>query len=210
MSYTMIKTAGGLSAHECVSALQKHIRRGREEEAMAVFFEMARTGKSLFTWAVNRLRIIAHEDIGLASPQAVIFSSLALNDAEKWYPRKLSWKLAVADVILMLSRAAKSREADHFQSAVSLEAVYHNRVPTIPDEALDKHTMRGKRMGRGVEPFVNEGTQLVPPNPNDPYRERAEEIWCLEEKTGVKIDGMSEAAKNAKAAKDGQMSMFDG
>ena len=43
----------------------------------------------------------------------------------------------------------------------------------IPDCALDKHTARGKRMGRGAEHFFAEGIKLTNETGEDPYRELA-------------------------------------
>ena len=40
-------------------------------------------------------------------------------------------------------------------------------APTIPDYALDMHTMKGKAMGRGLDHFRTEGAKLVPP-PTEP------------------------------------------
>ena len=46
-------------------------------------------------------------------------------------------------------------------------------APTIPDYALDMHTMKGKAMGRGLDHFRKEGAKLVPPPTEpDPYEEK--------------------------------------
>jgi hypothetical protein len=42
-----------------------------------------------------------------------------------------------------------------------------------PHCALDKHTARGKRMGRGAEQFLAGGIKLVNEVGEDPYRELA-------------------------------------
>src|SRR5262245_56452120 len=108
-----------LSAFECISALQKCIRRGMEREAMEFAIELATTSQAFCTMMLNRLKVISQEDIGIANPQAVLFTEVSCNQAAEWYRAgKGAWRLAVANVILMLCRSPKSREADHFQAAV--------------------------------------------------------------------------------------------
>ena len=47
----------------------------------------------------------------------------------------------------------------------------------MPDYALDKHTRRGREMGRGIPHFYSEGAVVSPVAPvDDPYLERAIEI----------------------------------
>jgi hypothetical protein len=43
----------------------------------------------------------------------------------------------------------------------------------VPDYTLDKHTARGKRLGRGAERFFAEGIKLANESGDDPYRELA-------------------------------------
>jgi replication-associated recombination protein RarA len=62
MAYAL-QTAGGYPFYEVASALQKEIRRGREEEAMYWALELAGQYDD-FLW--RRLAIIASEDIGPA------------------------------------------------------------------------------------------------------------------------------------------------
>jgi hypothetical protein len=42
-------------------------------------------------------------------------------------------------------------------------------VPTVPDWALDGHTIEGKRMGRGLAYFREHSAKLVPPVKPDDY-----------------------------------------
>ena len=60
-----VKTQNGYDFYELLSALQKCVRRGLEEQA--VYFAVELDGfNSTALW--NRLRIIASEDIGCANP----------------------------------------------------------------------------------------------------------------------------------------------
>ncbi len=67
---------------------------------------------------------------------------------------------------------AKSRIVDHavclFYSAVRPKF-------EVPDFALDKHTYRGRKMGRGIDQFFAEdgGGMLVNQTLPDPYKTRA-------------------------------------
>jgi len=63
-------TNGGYKLDEVVSALQKEIRRGNEEQSLYWALELAESGylKLLMT----RLQVIASEDIGLADSNAAI------------------------------------------------------------------------------------------------------------------------------------------
>ncbi len=69
------------------------------------------------------------------------------------YPEQLFFVHAV----ILLSRATKSRMVDH-----ALIAYYEAERPTrcIPDCALDKHTVAGKRLRRGHEHFWTEGAKV--------------------------------------------------
>ena len=73
----------------------------------------------------------------------------------KWYdPDKLgASRMAIGNAIRLMCRAAKSREGDHFAIAVGLASEVAGFVPTVPDWALDGHTVAGKRMGRGLAYF---------------------------------------------------------
>jgi hypothetical protein len=56
-------------------------------------------------------------------------------------------------------------------------------APTIPDHALDMHTMKGKAMGRGLDHFRSEGAKLVPP-PTEPdaYENEAYRLWAIKQR----------------------------
>lgn len=183
----MPKTKHGLSPFECISALQKCIRRGLERQALEFALEMANSSQAYFTMMLNRLRVTAHEDIGLANPQAAIFTETTAAFCREFYlAGKGSWRLGLANIILFLSRSAKSREADHMQAAVNGRAELENFCPTMPDWAFDKHTWLGKKKGRGLEHFRTEGTKLIPDPGKDKYEDEAYEMWAKWEKSGKK------------------------
>lgn len=81
-----------------------------------------------------------------------------------------------------MCRAVKSREGDHFQASIGLRSILEEFTPVIPDWAVDMHTPRGKKMGRGLEHFLSEGCQLKPPASPDRYECEARRMWELKAK----------------------------
>ena len=161
---------------EALSAMQKSIRRGLEEEAGRFFFELAETAAVHI--AINRLRVIAHEDIGLGDPAAATYALLCIYDAKDLYKGKNDgWRLPAANAVMALCRAKKSRESDHFQCVMR----GRNKTPLgIPDYAYDKHTHKGKKLGRGIGHFRAEAAVLNPPH-TDKYEDEAYKYWTESE-----------------------------
>ncbi len=180
------RTKHNLSPWSCISALQKCIRRGMEREAMEFACEMIHTSKAFCTMITHRLEVISHEDIvTAASPWIVPFVAAACEQARRFYnvdnPGKS--RMAVGYAIRMMCRAPKSREGDHFQSAIGWPNYYGKSVPTVPDWALDGHTREGKKMGRGRDYFRKESTKLIPPPAqDDAYIEEAYAAWELRDR----------------------------
>jgi hypothetical protein len=53
-------------------------------------------------------------------------------------------------------------------------------APTIPDWANDLHTLAGKKLGRGLDHFRQEGAKPIPgPVEPDPYIEQAYRLWGI-------------------------------
>ena len=91
--------------------------------------------------------------------------------------------MAIGNCIRLMCRAPKSREGDHFHVAIGLAAMLEGYVPEIPDWADDQHTLRGKRLGRGLDYFRAESTKLVPaPAQPDLYEGEAYRLWALKAK----------------------------
>jgi|SRR6516165_517004 len=177
-------TERGYDFGEVASALQKSIRRGSEDEALYWAAELDRSGYSDYCW--RRLLVICSEDVGLAEPHLPA-TIRALYDNYVEFKRKekeggkSSWRMFLVHAVLLLARAKKSRIVDHAKMVQwdNLE------VRDIPDVALDKHTLAGKRKGRGWEHFFSEGNLLADPETGeltedgaipDPYREKAREL----------------------------------
>jgi replication-associated recombination protein RarA len=182
--FTMLfqrQTENGYPFDEVASALQKTIRRGIEEEAMFWAVEME-TRFPDYLW--KRLQVISVEDIGIADPQVVLYVAemrRLYQELKKEYdkePKKKSrsFRMVLANAILSMCRAKKSRIGDEFQIVI-----YGRREQgwklDIPDYAIDMHTSRGRNMGRRAEHFWTEGVKLENEfRLKNPYREEAVKI----------------------------------
>jgi replication-associated recombination protein RarA len=169
-------TRNGLDAMACLSALQKCIRRSMEAEAMLFACELLHTSKGFFTMVVNRLEIVAHEDLDTAlAPHVTVFVATCVEQAKRHYdPVKIGRsRMMIGNAIRAMARAPKSREADHFGIAIGLANQLGVKLPTIPDFAHDQHTLKGRAMKRGLDHFRREGAKLVPPPTEPDQYERA-------------------------------------
>jgi replication-associated recombination protein RarA len=176
----------GFNDDELISALQKCIRRGMEQEAMYFALELAEEGKTGFSVLLSRLRVIMYEDVGLAGPAVVLQTSKALDDMEIMHEKKRGeWSMVLSYVILLLCRAMRSRIADHFL-IVMKEKWKNDAVHVdIPDFALDMHTSKGNLVGRtkgslvGINHFITEGEKLQHEHPTikDSYHEQVIQLW---------------------------------
>ncbi len=169
-------TKNGYDLLETLSALQKAIRRCREFEAVYWAVELESLNPKAL-W--NRLRVIASEDVGLANPQAAILVDVL----ERNYYQMLDKKdnpnrLFLVHAVLQLARSPKSRIVDNL-----LITVYNTEEKLeIPDYALDMHTHRGRKMGRGLEHFFAEGAKLANQALEDSYEKRAFETLMQKKK----------------------------
>jgi replication-associated recombination protein RarA len=170
----MPQTSRGYDVYELLSALQKDIRRGKEYQALFWAAELESFNPKTL-W--NRLRVIASEDIGITNPLA----PLVIDVLEKEYDdarrrNNDSCRLFLTHAVLFLARSPKSRIVDDLLNVVYGEIQHEDKKLPIPDYALDMHTLRGKKMGRGLEHFFSEGTKLNKEPYENPYTEKAKEI----------------------------------
>jgi replication-associated recombination protein RarA len=168
-------TPGGFDSYEAKSALQKSIRRCLEEDALYWAAELALWNtESLWT----RLKVIASEDVGLASPVAVSVRLLYENWKESSKGgRDSEGRLFIAHAVLLLVRAPKSRIVDHATIMV-FKGGFLKRP--VPDYAHDKHTQNGKSKGRKARHFFEVGAKLENCKLLDPYEAKAREIIAKE------------------------------
>lgn len=180
MEKKQVLTVNGYDMFEVVSAMQKSIRRGLEDDAMYWGVEMFESGFIAYAW--KRLIIIAMEDVGLADPNAIIqvktlkdvYDSMTKDD------KKNQFRLPFVQAILYLVHCPKSRLVDWAQGYWFDNNTCHEVVKQIPDYALDQHTRRGKRMGKGIGDFFTEGSLLTnhkPISKEEFYKCRCYEWW---------------------------------
>lgn len=167
-------TARGYDFYELLSALQKDIRRGKEYEAMFWAVESESFNPKAL-W--NRLIVIASEDIGPANPlMPVIIETLKKQYFDAVESKNESRRLFLTNAVVNLVRCKKSRITDDLLHVVYGEIKFENKKLELPDYALDMHNLRGKKMGRGLEYFFNEGNKLENEAFENPYTEKAIEI----------------------------------
>ena len=161
---------------EVISALQKHIRRNEEKQAMKCALELLPRYEKYF-W--RRLLVIVVEDIGPANP-GLLQQIKTLRETYfefRQEDKRGAEFLVLANAIVLMSRSPKCRIGDNFQAVCRKEWEAEGGVE-IPDYALDCHTGRGRRMGRTKEFWIEEGLKLVPtPEYFDPYTKEAQAAW---------------------------------
>jgi hypothetical protein len=74
-------------------------------------------------------------------------------------------------------------------------------VPEIPDYAYDKHTMKGKRLGRGANHFRKEGAKLEnrKSETKDDYEDHAYRNWLRKEGSTGKTGPAKKATRKRKS-----------
>jgi replication-associated recombination protein RarA len=155
-----IKTINGYDFFEVSSSLQKSIRRGLEDDALFWAVELCLSNYQEYVW--KRLKIISSEDVGFAEPTIsseinALFENhkeQAKKKDEKHFPERLF----MVHAVIMLCRAKKSRHVD-WQTCYVF-GCHTSRFRPIPDYAFDKHTRKGKQLGRGFAHFIDEGCKL--------------------------------------------------
>lgn len=160
MSRHEIKTKNGYDLFECSSALQKSIRRGLEEQAMYWAVELYDSNFAEYVW--KRLRIMASEDVGLASPgvAADVWALYCMHKEQAKHKddKNEPQRLFLTHVVLLLCRSRKSRMVDW--TLIWAWLTHQFARLEVPDFALDKHNGRGRQLGRGWGHFFEEGTRL--------------------------------------------------
>jgi hypothetical protein len=158
MGYQLPNTGRDYQPHEVVSALQKAIRRSQPEKAVYWAVELQKSGLDVWCW--NRLKEILSEDIGPADRYLPATINALAETAAAEKKRNGGGGLQLVHAVILMATAPKTRLVA--QAAIHASSDQHERLE-IPDEALDKHTRRGLKMGRGIEHFLTEAALLVPP-----------------------------------------------
>ncbi len=169
-------TRNGFISEEIISSLQKSIRRGKEEDACAFAYELYITSPQAEDKLWRRLIAISVEDIGMGNPQAAVLVNNLHDMSRKFVYADGDRPLFFFHAIRYLCACEKDRSSDLLKNIVA-KSFAMGYLPEIPDIALDKHTTRGKEMGRDSFHFLNEASKVIPQKEVDnDYKERYEAI----------------------------------
>lgn len=164
MSYdpwASIRTRNGIPGDEIISMLQKSIRRGLEDNAMAAAYEMYITSPQFEDKLWRRLMAISVEDIGFGNTEAPqLIYTLNMMRREYLYADG-DRPLFFIHAVRYLCRSTKERSSDNKKNLV-MKKFHHGYVPEVPDYALDLHTRRGRAMGKDEMQFLTEASRVIP------------------------------------------------
>jgi len=155
-------TEHGLAADEVISALQKSLRRGLLDNALLLAWEMYLTSPELEAMLWSRLCVIAVEDIGLGNVQAPVLIETLYQQHQRYARPGGDRFLFAAHAIRVLATSAKDRTSDDMVNWARQSMALGERLPEIPDIALDMHTRRGQEMGRDYRFFIEEASRVTP------------------------------------------------
>ena len=173
-----ILTKRGYDLYEVASTLQKSIRRADFKLAGYMAQELFASGYGNYCW--KRLLTIGAEDCETFIQKELVALHYSYDFINKGIkagePKK--GRIFISKAVVMLCKAIKSRETDHLQNfiydkkiginddelAENLAESYDNgEYYAIPDYAYDKHTLRGKKMGKtAIDFFKDEQDALFP------------------------------------------------
>ncbi|WP_027109142.1 hypothetical protein [Lacticigenium naphthae] len=178
-------TRNNLPGDEVISSLQKTIRRGMTKEACEFAYEMYITSPQFEEKLWRRLLAISVEDIGFGNMEASIYIQ-NLNEMRKNFAyNEADRVMFVFHAIRILTQSTKDRSSDLLKNIV-IKSFAMGYVPSIPDFALDKHTTRGKEMGRDSFHFLHEASKVIPQlDVDNTYKEEYEEILKKYDKDSI-------------------------
>lgn len=140
-SYISMDKSGD-AHYDIVSALQKSIR-GSDVNASLHYAARLIEAEDLPSLA-RRLTIIAYEDIGLANPDAQLYTVTALEAAQKiGFPEA---RILIANVVINLALSPKSNSAYTAMDAALADLRKHGHLP-IPNHLRDGHYAGSKELG---------------------------------------------------------------
>ena len=154
-------TKNGLPADLVISAMQKCIRRGEEDKALRMAYELYITSNFHEEKMWNRLLVISVEDIGFGDVTAPNFV-YTMNQLRKEFPYGDGDRpIFFMHAIRYMCKCKKERSTDQIKNIIMKECDKGYKVE-IPDYAIDMHTIKGREMGRDVFYFLNEASKVFP------------------------------------------------
>ena len=174
--WSKLTTRNGYAGDEVISALQKSIRRGLEEQACMFAYEMYISSPQLEEKLWRRLLTISVEDIGMGNPMAAIMVNNLYQMSKQFDYADGDKPMYFIHAIRYLCSSEKDRSSDLLKN-ICIKSFAMGKFPEIPDYALDKHTQRGQAMGRDSFHFLNEASKVYPQKEVDnDYKERYAKI----------------------------------
>ncbi len=182
------RTKHGLEADLVISALQKCIRRGQEDLAVRMAYELSVTSEFHEEKMWNRLLIISVEDVGFGNPRAAILVKTLFDMHKEFSYGGGDRRMLFVHAIRYMCRSQKDRSSCDLTCILDKES-RRGYVPEIPDYAYDMHTMKGRAMGRDVFYFLDEASKVEPLwDAYDPtYRDTLYKL-CKEERDAAEKD----------------------
>ena len=170
--WSKITTRNGYAGDEVISALQKSIRRGLEEQACMFAYELYVSSPQLEEKLWRRLLTISVEDIGMGNPMAAIMVNNLYRMSREFDYSDGDRPIYFIHAIRYMCQSEKDRSSDLLKN-ICIKSFAMGKFPEVPDYALDKHTQRGQAMGRDSFHFLNEASQVIPQKEvNNDYKER--------------------------------------
>jgi hypothetical protein len=173
--WTKRTTLHGLPSDEVRSALQKHVRRGRVEQAVLCALELARTDAAHEELMWSRMAAMAAEDVGLGAPDAPAVIHALRASAAAAEPGAVDRQIFASQAAAYLALCPK----DPLAVEIMQWAVLTGAVPDIPDEARCVHTRAGQEAGRTMHDWFVTGSAVEPEadGRDTTYRDRLEALY---------------------------------
>lgn len=169
-------TRNGYAGDEVISALQKSIRRGLEEQACMFAYELYVSSPQLEEKLWRRLLTISVEDIGMGNPMAAVVVNNLYRMSREFDYADGDRPIYFIHAIRYMCQSEKDRSSDLLKN-ICIKSFAMGKFPEVPDYALDKHTQRGQAMGRDSFHFLNEASKVIPQKEIDnDYKERYAKI----------------------------------
>jgi replication-associated recombination protein RarA len=169
-------TIHGLRSDEVRSALHKHVRAGRVEQAIRAAIELARTDAEHEAEMWRRLQVLAAEDVGMGDPQAIVVVRALHEAALDTEPGAYDRLVFTGQAAGYLAVAAKDPVFGELMQVV----LHEELTPEVPDEAVDIHTRRGQEAGRTMSDWFRTGTSINPeaPGRDTRWRDRLVDVYA--------------------------------
>lgn len=146
------QTRSGLPADLVISAVQKEIRRNHPENAATLAYELLITSEELEEYLWYRLKTISVEDVGFGTPLAPVIIN-SLDQMRKTIKQSGDRGLMAIHAVRYLCQCTKDRSSDEMYCWIQNQYAAGDLIPTIPEYAIDKHTLKGQQEGKSDKDF---------------------------------------------------------